>query len=92
MQSGRAIFTQPPMPIKCAGAPQKAMYLSADHWRDNGRNDIEIEFHNAGPVLFGVKDYVPALMEYVRKYRIDPRIAALTHLRPRPRCNRKCRQ
>ena len=71
MQSGRAIFTQPPMPIKCAGAPQKAMYLSADHWRDHGRNDIEIEFHNAGPVLFGVKDYVPALMEYVRKYRID---------------------
>jgi len=71
MRSGRAIFTQPPMPIKCAGAPQKAMYLSADHWRDNGRNDIEIEFHNAGPVLFGVKDYVPALMEYVRKYRID---------------------
>ena len=71
MRSGRAIFTQPPMPIKCAGAPQKAVYLSADHWRDNGRNDIEIEFHNAGPVLFGVKDYVPALMEYVRKYRID---------------------
>jgi len=71
MHSGRAIFTQPPMPIKCAGAPQKAMYLSADHWRDHGRNDIEIEFHNAGPVLFGVKDYVPALMEYVRKYRID---------------------
>jgi sulfide:quinone oxidoreductase len=26
---GRAIFTQPPMPIKCAGAPQKALYLSA---------------------------------------------------------------
>jgi sulfide:quinone oxidoreductase len=29
MKSGRAIFTQPPMPIKCAGAPQKALYLSA---------------------------------------------------------------
>ncbi len=27
-EGGRAIFTQPPMPIKCAGAPQKAMYLS----------------------------------------------------------------
>jgi sulfide:quinone oxidoreductase len=23
MKSGRALFTQPPMPIKCAGAPQK---------------------------------------------------------------------
>jgi sulfide:quinone oxidoreductase len=29
-QGGKALFSQPPMPIKCAGAPQKAMYLSAD--------------------------------------------------------------
>ncbi len=36
LRSGRAIFTQPPMPIKCAGAPQKAMYLCADHWRRQG--------------------------------------------------------
>ena len=69
MRGGTALFTQPPMPIKCAGAPQKAMYLSADHWRRNGRlNDIDIHFCNAGGVLFGVKDYVPALMEYVKKY------------------------
>ncbi|MBF9034393.1 TIGR01244 family phosphatase [Rhodobacterales bacterium HKCCE2091] len=69
MTHGRAIFTQPPMPIKCAGAPQKAMYLSADHWYRTGRlQDIEIAFNNAGGVLFGVKDYVPALMEYVEKY------------------------
>ncbi|MFW6851511.1 FAD/NAD(P)-binding oxidoreductase [Burkholderia gladioli] len=71
---GRAIFTQPPMPIKCAGAPQKAMYLSADHWRRAGRlKDIEIEFHLAGNVLFGVPDYVPALMDSVRGYGIDLR-------------------
>ncbi|SPH27466.1 Beta-lactamase hydrolase-like protein [Ascidiaceihabitans donghaensis] len=71
MTSGRAIFTQPPMPIKCAGAPQKAIYLSADHWtRTETINNIEIEFHNAGGVLFGVKDYVPALQTYVDKYRI----------------------
>ena len=30
LRGGRALFTQPPMPIKCAGAPQKAMYLSGD--------------------------------------------------------------
>lgn len=69
LRSGRAVFTQPPMPIKCAGAPQKAMYLSADHWRRAGAlKDISIEFYNAGPVLFGVADYVPALMDYVRRY------------------------
>jgi sulfide:quinone oxidoreductase len=71
IKSGRALFTQPPMPIKCAGAPQKAMYLSADHWRRRGAlNDIDIEFCNAGGVLFGVADYVPALMEYIKKYDV----------------------
>jgi len=69
MQGGQAVFTQPPMPIKCAGAPQKAMYLSADHWQRSGTlKDIDVTFCNAGGVLFGVKDYVPALMKYVERY------------------------
>jgi len=72
LERGRAVFTQPPMPIKCAGAPQKAMYLSADHWRAEGRlKDIQIDFFNAGAVLFGVKDYVPALMRYVERYGVS---------------------
>ena len=71
LQRGRVIFTQPPMPIKCAGAPQKAMYLSADHWRRTGvLKNVDIQFCNAGAVLFGVADYVPALMEYVKAYGI----------------------
>ena len=69
LKEGRALFTQPPMPIKCAGAPQKAMYLSGDAWFRNGAlKNIDIQFMNAGGVLFGVKDYVPALMEYIKKY------------------------
>ncbi|SNT73797.1 sulfide:quinone oxidoreductase [Paracoccus seriniphilus] len=69
LRQGRAIFTQPPMPIKCAGAPQKAMYLSCDAWLRRGvLKDIDVNFNNAGGVLFGVKEYVPALMDYVRKY------------------------
>ena len=72
MKSGKAIFTQPAMPIKCAGAPQKAMYLSSDHWLRQGVLDqIDIDFCNAGGVLFGVKEYVPALMEYVEKYNAN---------------------
>jgi sulfide:quinone oxidoreductase len=68
-RQGRALFSQPPMPIKCAGAPQKAMYLSADHWRRTGVLDrIDIQFMNAGGVLFGVKEYVPALQSYVERY------------------------
>lgn len=72
LKSGRAIFSQPPMPIKCAGAPQKAMYLSCDAWSDWGvLGDIDVEFRNAGGVLFGVDAYVPALMEYVDRYGIN---------------------
>jgi sulfide:quinone oxidoreductase len=69
---GTALFTQPPMPIKCAGAPQKAMYLSCDIWRERGvLGAIDVQFHTAGPSLFGVPAYVPALEETVRRYGID---------------------
>lgn len=72
LKGGIALFTQPPMPIKCAGAPQKAMYLSCDHWRGNGAlKDISVGFHNAGPTLFGVKEFVPPLMKYVETYGVD---------------------
>ena len=69
LRSGRAIFTQPPMPIKCAGAPQKAMYLSCDWWQKQGvLNNIEVEFCSSGAVLFGVPTFVPPLMQYVERY------------------------
>lgn len=72
LNDGRALFTQPAMPIKCAGAPQKAMYLSADHWHRNGNlSDIDVHFYNAGGVLFGVEAYVPALQEYIAKYQVE---------------------
>jgi len=72
MREGEAVFTQPPMPIKCAGAPQKALYLSGDHWYRKGVLDnINIGFYNAGGVLFGVKDYVPALEKYIDRYHAD---------------------
>lgn len=72
LRGGKAVFTQPPMPIKCAGAPQKAMYLSCDHWLSSGvLGKIDVEFYNAGPVLFGVKEYVPSLMKYVEKYQAN---------------------
>lgn len=69
LKSGRALFTQPVMPIKCAGAPQKAMYLSCYRWeRSRALKNIDVQFHTAGAVLFGVAAYVPALMEYVERY------------------------
>ncbi len=77
LKKGRAIFTQPPVPIKCPGAPQKAMYLSCSEWRRQGvLKDIEVEFYNAGGVLFGVPDFVPPLMDYVKAYDIHLNFSA----------------
>jgi sulfide:quinone oxidoreductase len=71
-RGGTALFTQPPMPIKCAGAPQKAMYLSCDAWARAGTlRSTKVEFLNAGPALFGVAAYVPPLMKYVERYGIE---------------------
>ena len=72
LKGGKAIFTQPPMPIKCAGAPQKAMYLSCDHWlRNKSLANIDVEFNSAAAVLFGVAAFVPPLMEYVKRYKTN---------------------
>jgi sulfide:quinone oxidoreductase len=71
IQSGTALFTQPPMPIKCAGAPQKIMYLAADRFRKKGILDkFHIEFLNAGPGLFGVPFFAKALSKVVADYGI----------------------
>ena len=69
LTAGKAIFTQPPMPIKCAGAPQKALYLSCSAWEKTGAlKNITVELNNAGAVLFGVAAFVPPLMRYINRY------------------------
>jgi sulfide:quinone oxidoreductase len=70
-RGGTALFSQPPMPIKCAGAPQKIMYLAADYWRKRGcLSQSRIEFCLAGDVLFGVPFFVPPLKDAVKEYGI----------------------
>ena len=72
LKGGNALFTQPPMPIKCAGAPQKALYLSCSHWEKQGvLKQINVDFNNAGAVLFGVKEYVAPLMQYIQRYNTN---------------------
>ncbi|WP_460143444.1 NAD(P)/FAD-dependent oxidoreductase [Pseudomonas sp. S3_B08] len=79
LRDGRALFTQPAMPIKCAGAPQKALYLSCDHWRKSAvLKDINVEFNLAGAALFGVPTFVPPLMKYIEQY--DAQLAFNSHL------------
>ncbi|MEQ1558141.1 MAG: FAD/NAD(P)-binding oxidoreductase [Methyloglobulus sp.] len=73
LQSGTALFTQPPMPIKCAGAPQKIMYLAADRFRKKGILDkFNIEFFTATPGMFGIPFFAKALNKVVADYGIKP--------------------
>ncbi len=69
--SGTALFTQPPMPIKCAGAPQKIMYLAADRFRKKGiLEKFNIEFCTAGPAIFGIPFFAKALAKVAVGYGI----------------------
>ena len=62
LQRGTAIFTNPATPIKCAGAPQKIMYLAEDHFRRTGvRHATRVVYASASAAIFGVAKYQKAL-------------------------------
>jgi sulfide:quinone oxidoreductase len=63
------LFTAPSTPVKCGGAPQKVMYMTADYLRRKGiLKDVNLEFVSGGSMLFGVKKYAVALQKIVDKY------------------------
>jgi sulfide:quinone oxidoreductase len=71
-KGGAAIFTQPAPPIKCAGAPQKIMYLADDHFRKAGvRNESKVIFASATPTIFSVKKYAAALDKVIARKGIE---------------------
>ncbi|GBE82311.1 Sulfide:quinone oxidoreductase, mitochondrial [Sparassis crispa] len=64
LKSGNAIFTQPAGVIKCAGAPQKILWMAWDRYRRTGRGDsIHMDFYTGMPTMFSVKKYSDALNE-----------------------------
>jgi sulfide:quinone oxidoreductase len=71
-RGGNAIFTFPSTPIKCAGAPQKIMYLADDAFRRSGVRDASrVIFASAGAAIFGVKKYATALSRVVERKGIE---------------------
>lgn len=73
-KQGTALFTQPAGVVKCAGAPQKIMWLASDYWRRAGlykygdkQSPIKIEFATGLPVMFGVPKYSARLDEIRRE-------------------------
>lgn len=74
LRRGTAVFTMPPGPIKCPGAPQKIAYLCADHWRRRGvLGDIRVVLVLPGSGLFGIPAYTAVLARAVERYGIEVR-------------------
>ena len=71
-QGGNAIFTFPSTPIKCAGAPQKIMYLADDAFRKQGvREKSRVIYASATAGIFGVQRYAKTLREVVARKGIE---------------------
>jgi sulfide:quinone oxidoreductase len=72
LKTGVALFIMPPTPIKCAGAPQKIMYLADSTFRQNGvRDKVQVHFAAAGKVIFGVPEFAKALDKVVKEKNIQ---------------------
>jgi sulfide:quinone oxidoreductase len=71
-KGGNALFTFPATPIKCAGAPQKIMYLADDAFRRQGvRSQSTVTYCTAGGKIFAIDAYAVPLMEVVKRKGID---------------------
>lgn len=75
-RGGTALFHMPGSPIKCPGAPQKIMYLAADHFRRKGiLRDTNVIFGSATRSIFGAKEYADVLNKVIERYHIDARFS-----------------
>ncbi len=71
-RGGTAVFTMPPPPIKCAGAPQKIMYLAESWFRRAGvRDKTKIIYVSGTPSIFSVKEYAATLDKVCERKGIE---------------------
>ncbi|XP_064169343.1 sulfide:quinone oxidoreductase, mitochondrial isoform X2 [Anguilla rostrata] len=86
-KEGNAIFTFPNTPVKCAGAPQKIMYLSDAYFRKTGKRPrANILYNTSLPVIFGVKKYADALWKLVKSRDLNVNLRHnLIEVRPEKR-------
>ncbi len=67
----KAVFTQPPLPFKCPGAPQKIVYLTADYLQREGlRQNVDLSYFVHAPVIFGVPFFARELVKIAERYGI----------------------
>jgi len=71
-RGGNAVFTFPATPVKCAGAPQKIMYLADDVLRRAGvRERSRVIYAAAGGSIFGIPKYAKTLNAVVERRGIE---------------------
>jgi sulfide:quinone oxidoreductase len=63
----KVIYTQPNTPIKCGGAPQKILYLSADYLKEDGLS-ADFTFATNGGKLFSFPSIVETLNDVQARY------------------------
>jgi sulfide:quinone oxidoreductase len=66
----KVVFSQPPLPFKCPGAPQKIVYLTADFLRKHGITVCELNYYVHGPAIFGVPFFARELTKVVARYGV----------------------
>ncbi|CAL2039199.1 unnamed protein product [Caenorhabditis brenneri] len=73
-KGGNAVYTFPNTPIKCAGAPQKACYITDSILRQRGvRDKAHMIYATSLKRLFGIESYLKALEKVAREKDIDVR-------------------
>lgn len=71
-EGGTALFTQPPKPYKCGGAPQKIMYLADDHFKRSGiKNKTKVIYATSGDAIFSVPEIAETLYKVVDRKGIN---------------------
>lgn len=72
LKEGNAIFTQPVMPIKCPGAPQKIMWITDDHLRREGQRDkVKVSFVLPQTQIFSVNKYSEILTKEAQERDVN---------------------
>lgn len=71
-KGGNALFTNPPTPVKCGGAPHKIMWMAADYFRKRKMLDkTHIQYWSGGTRLFGVDKYEKVLKGVAVRDKVD---------------------
>ncbi|KAG0265158.1 hypothetical protein BG011_005370 [Mortierella polycephala] len=83
-KGGNALFTMPSTPIKCAGAPQKIMYLAEEQWRKAGiRSQTNINYFTGLGKIFAIDKYANELLKICKKRDLNINFFTdLTEIKP----------